>query len=138
MSYLQLYAHLVWSTYERCHLIDGDLERRLCGVLIARCEGLKATAVGVGVMPDHVHVLVSFPPSLSITRLVSDLKGGSSHSMSHLFMPGLPFKWQTGYGAFTLRKEDVPVVARYVANQKQHHATGTTTIAWEAPDSRLP
>jgi len=37
--------------------------------------------------------------------------------------PGSFFRWQAGYGAFTISTADVPAVERYVLDQKQQHAS---------------
>jgi hypothetical protein len=31
------------------------------------------------------------------------------------------FNWQKGYGAFTYRKKDLPMINQYINNQDQHH-----------------
>lgn len=41
------------------------------------------------------------------------------------------FRWQGGYGAFTLARRDIPVIRRYVVEQKSHHADGTARGVWE-------
>ncbi len=131
MSCLKLYVHLVWSTHERKRLITPEVEKRLWALIAARCKALRSRAIEVGGIPDHVHGLVEFPPDLALSTLIRDLKGGSSYAMSHLIAPGLPFRWQEGYGAFTIRKEDVPIVARYIRDQKSHHTQGTACADWE-------
>lgn len=58
----------------------------------------------------------------AIATLVKEVKGSSSHLVTHAIMPGAFFKWQGAYGAFTIRKSEVPTVKAYIENQKQHHA----------------
>ena len=41
------------------------------------------------------------------------------------------FRWQGGYGAFTLRKTDLPIVEAYVLRQKEHHAASDVHADWE-------
>ncbi len=79
----------------------------------------------MGGVADHVHLLVSLAPAVSVSNLVKDVKGTSSYLMTHEFVRGEPFRWQIGYGAFSLRRDDVPIVRRYVMDQKEHHARGT-------------
>ena len=85
--------------------------------------------MAIGGTLDHVHLLVRFPTTLSVAKLAKEVKGVSSHLVTHVLRPGEFFKWQGGYGAFTLRKKDVPVVQRYIQKQKEHHQMGTE-IAW--------
>jgi hypothetical protein len=45
-----------------------------------------------------------------------------------LCAPGIGFKWQGAYGAFTLRKAEVPQVREYIRNQADHHTEETVDI----------
>ncbi len=74
---------------------------------------------------DHVHVLVRFPSTLSIAQLVKEMKGASSHLVNHEIRPAASFKWQGGYGAFTVSKDEVPRLMAYIREQKRHHANRT-------------
>jgi hypothetical protein len=46
------------------------------------------------------------------------------------------FRWQSGYGAFTVSIEDVPALERYVLNQKHHHANRVLEPTLELADER--
>ncbi len=138
MPYSQLYVHLVWSTYRRNRLIGACFEQDLWATIGAYCRQARASPVQVGGMSDHVHLLASIPPSLAVSRLVWAIKGASSHEMAHRIAPGRPFRWQEGYGAFTLRKEDCETVAQYILNQRAHHAAGTMNPDWERWEDERP
>ena len=131
MSYSQLYAHFVWATWERAPLISPEFEQALWSAIAAQCRTLGAQPIRVGGMPDHVHVLTSFPATLALSKLAATMKGASSHLVSHVLAPGRAFKWQDGYGVFTLRKSDVPTVAAYVIRQRQHHSAHAAIEEWE-------
>jgi REP element-mobilizing transposase RayT len=123
MPYSELYVHLVWTTYERSALIRHDIEQALWAVIASQCKKLGAIALRVGGMPDHIHLLATYSPNLALSKLMGEVKGAASHAMTHRLDPLQPFRWQDGYGAFSLRKRDVPIVERYILNQKQHHST---------------
>ena len=78
MSYVSSYFHCVFSTKERQPTIPPPLRDRLWPFLggIARQNGMKA--VEIGGMPDHVHILLSLPSTLSIAKALQLVKGGSS------------------------------------------------------------
>jgi REP element-mobilizing transposase RayT len=136
MPYSELYVHLVWTTYERSALISHDIEQALWALLAAQCKRLGAIALRVGGMPDHIHLLATYAPSLALSKLIGEVKGAGSHMMTHKLVPGRPFRWQDGYGAFSLRQRDVLVVERYILNQKQHHSTNK--LFSELEPSNLP
>ncbi len=137
MSYSELYAHLVWTTYERSALISQDIEQSLWALIAQRCKKLGATALRVGGMADHVHLLAAYAPSLALSRLMGDVKGAGSHAMTHILAPRRPFRWQESYSVFSLRKRDVPIVERYILNQKQHHSANQLQAELE-PDLPVP
>jgi putative transposase len=85
----------------------------------------------LGGMPDHIHLLVRFPTTLTIADLVKGIKGASSHLQTQHAAPGEFFKWQGGYGAFTVSPDVVPAVRTYIQHQKQHHAAGNLWAEWE-------
>jgi putative transposase len=87
--------------------------------------------LAVGGVADHVHILVRFPPTLTVARLVGEVKGASSHLITHAIHPGSFFKWQGAYGAFTISKRSVSLVSAYILNQKTHHADQTIIAEFE-------
>jgi hypothetical protein len=63
--------------------------------------------------------------------LLKEVKGASSHLITHQVAPGEFFKWQGAYGAFTVGKDNVPAVKAYVERQKEHHAANDLWGEWE-------
>lgn len=129
--YTQLYLHLVWATWDRLPLITAGVERRLYDAIAAKCRQLKCVPLAIGGVEDHVHLLVRLYRTVPVSKLVKDVKGSSSHLVTHEIMPEEFFKWQGAYGAFTLRKDEMPRVKAYVENQKERHATGDLIAEWE-------
>ncbi len=128
-TYTRLYLHIIWSTWDRQPLITEQIEEQLYATIADKCYRLNCEPLAIGGTLDYVHLLVRFPTTLSVAELAKEVKGVSSHLVTHVLRPGEFFKWQGGYGAFTLRKKDVPVVQRYIQRQKEHHQMGTE-IAW--------
>lgn len=129
--YTQLYVHYVWATWERLPLIDPAIEPRLYGSMRTKCQEHGCAVVALGGIADHVHLLVRLATTITVARLVAEVKGASSHLMNHEIHSRACFKWQNGYGAFTISKRAVPLVQAYVLNQKQHHAAGSLYTALE-------
>ena len=129
--YTQPYLHMVWATWDRLPLITGPVEGRLYEALVKKCRDLKCVPLAIGGMADHVHLLVRLPTTLTVADLAKLVKGSSSYLMTHQVMAGEFFKWQGTYGAFTLRKVDVPQVKAYIERQKAHRAAGTLRGEWE-------
>ncbi|MCS6940393.1 MAG: IS200/IS605 family transposase [Roseiflexaceae bacterium] len=130
-SYTQLYVHLVWATWDRLPLITPEVELRLYAALAQKCRALGCQPLAIGGIADHIHLLAEFPATITIAKLVGEIKGASAHLMTHEIAPGAFFKWQGAYGAFTVSKRSVADVVAYIRNQKEHHQNATTIDEFE-------
>lgn len=79
--------------------------------------------MAIGGVADHVHVLLSLPPTLSIAKAMQLLKGNSSKWLRETFPKMRSFAWQQGYGAFSIGISGVDATAAYIRNQAEHHRT---------------
>jgi REP element-mobilizing transposase RayT len=124
-TYTSLNYHVVFSTKNREPWLESGIRERLWPYIggIARDNGMRALEIG-GVA-DHVHLLLSVPASLALSKAVQLLKGGSSHWVKDTFPNIAGFSWQDGYGAFTVSQSQLDVVRKYIRNQEEHHRTKT-------------
>jgi REP element-mobilizing transposase RayT len=97
---------------------------------IARESGFKALAIG-GV-EDHVHLLLSIPSAISISKAVQLLKGNSSKWIHDTFQKFHDFQWQEGYGAFSIGISGIEDTIQYIAAQREHHRKTTFREELEA------
>ncbi len=72
-------------------------------------------------MEDHVHVLLSIPWTLSVSKCVQLLKGNSSKWIHEPFKEHEGFEWQEGYGAFSIGISGVEDTTKYILGQAEHH-----------------
>ena len=135
--YTQLYVHIVWSTWDRQPILPSRVREAVYGCIKQECGSLKAELVAIGGTDDHVHVLVRIPTTVSVAVLVKQIKGSSSHMVTHCLKQIDGFKWQGAYAAFTVSKSAIPDVRAYILNQEQHHQEGTTCreleVSWTNP-----
>ena len=85
---------------------------------IARSNGF--TALTVGGTEDHVHVLLSLPPTMPVAKAIQLIKGGSSKWMN-AHTQDRRFAWQDGYGAFSIGTSQLEPTIHYIQHQEQHH-----------------
>src|SRR5207245_8905631 len=99
-TYTSLHYHVIFSTKSRQPFLIEEVHDRIFAYLggIARENGMNALEVG-GVA-DHVHLLLSIPPSLAVSKAVQLIKGGSSHWLKVTFPNMIDFAWQDGYASF--------------------------------------
>ncbi len=119
--FTQLYLYLVWATWDRLPLITEGIKPRLYATISEKCREMKCVPLAIGGISDHVHLLVRLYTTVAVADLVIEVKGSSSHLVTHEITPGVFFKWQGAYGAFPIRKSELSKVRAYIQNQEQHH-----------------
>ena len=109
-SFVSCLMHCVFSTKERRRLITPDLEARLYPYLGCIARENKMKTLSIGGVEDHIHMLLSIPPTVPSAKAVQLLKRKFG-----------AFQWQEGYGAFSTSKSGVKATMRYIESQKDHH-----------------
>ena len=82
-------------------------------------------AIEIGGVEDHVHVLLSLPSTLSISKAIQLLKGNSSKWIHETFSEHQAFEWQEGYGAFSIGVSGIETTVDYIKRQAEHHCKRT-------------
>ncbi|MDF7688100.1 IS200/IS605 family transposase [Escherichia coli] len=72
------HVHLVFVTKYRRQIFDHDATEKLRTYFSNVCADFEAERVEMDGGPDHVHLLINYPPKLAISSLVNSLKGVSS------------------------------------------------------------
>lgn len=120
-SFTKLWIHVIWATKNRKDLIDFSIEKTLYDYIWQELTELGCPVRIINGMPDHVHVLFLQNPQKTITDIVKQIKGSSSHFMNRGEFILEKFAWQTGFGAFSVSESQLNAVYNYIKNQKQHH-----------------
>ncbi|MEZ5346222.1 MAG: IS200/IS605 family transposase [Pyrinomonadaceae bacterium] len=113
--------HCVFSTKERRKLISPEIAERLYPYFGGIARKNKMKLIAVGGMKDHIHLLVSLPSTISISKAMQSLKGNSSKWMHETYPELKLFEWQRGYGAFSIGVSDLERTTNYINNQAKHH-----------------
>jgi putative transposase len=133
-SKVQIFVHIVWGTWQKQPLVTPEIERSLYRCIENEAQRLRCKVFAIGGIADHVHLVVWMPSRLALATLVKQVKGVSSTFARDQLVSGGLFKWQAGYGAFSIMPSHLDKVIAYVQNQKQHHAAGTIVAEWEETD----
>ena len=131
MSYTRLRYHVITSTKDRSPVISEDVEAILYPALYLKAEDCGGKLLKVCGVSDHIHVVAALPSTIALADFVREIKTRGSRAINKSGLLNGPFRWQRGYGAFTLNPLDLSDVIRYVARQKHHHAAGTVRPAYE-------
>ena len=124
-SYSRCWIHLIWGTLGRERLINKKAAAALCRYLVEYAEEQGMYMKINFVNSDHVHALIDLPTGFSIEKVVQLLKGSSSHWINANEVIAGKFAWGRGYGAFSVSESNVGRVARYIAEQEEHHRIRT-------------
>lgn len=119
-TYTRQLLHIVFSTKERLPHLTPDLRPRMFGYLRTVSDDLGAPVLRLNGVEDHLHLLVDLPASLSTAEYMQKLKANSSRWFRKQF-PKVDFRWQRGYGAFSVSESKVADVSGYIDRQEEHH-----------------
>ena len=118
--------HLVFSTKHRQpHLRTPDLRGIMTGYMVGILRNIKCPSLITGVVDDHVHILCRLHRTMTIARLVEEVKTSSSARIKEESPALADFHWQNGYGAFSVSPSNVEQVRAYIAHQDEHHRKRT-------------
>ena len=73
--------HIVWITKYRKPILQGIIATRLRDLIRQICRAYDVEVIKGHVSKEHVHIFVSVPPDISVSKLVQRLKGKTSHVM---------------------------------------------------------
>ena len=130
-SYVQNYLHLVWGTHNHIPLINAKLKVALYQHFNENLELSNTAVYGLNFQPEHIHLLISLPSDIALANFVKNIKGESSHWINQNDIIKSKFRWQRGYGAFSVGYSYLNTVVRYIRNQDKHHAKSTFTIEYK-------
>jgi putative transposase len=114
--------HLVWITKYRKAILRGDIGLRLRELIRQTCATLDVKIEKGHIGADHVHLLVSVPPNISVSDLVQRLKGRSSRRMMDEYTELKKqfwgqHLWARGYFAASTGNVTEDVVKQYIESQ---------------------
>jgi putative transposase len=118
-----MHVHLVFVTKYRRHVFSKQILLRMHEVFNEVCTDFEAEIVEFDGEKDHVHVLVNYPPKVSVSKLVNSLKGVSSRLLRKEF-PGLAnnfFKgvlWSPSYFAASCGGAPISIIKQYIQQQQ--------------------
>ena len=117
-----LQYHLVWVPKYRKRVLRGPVASTL-KLLFYQCAEMNDWwIVRLAIQPDHVHMLLELPPTITVAKAVQIMKGGSSRAVRQTnpeleeWLWGDSF-WADGYFAESVGKVDETIIKAYIENQ---------------------
>ena len=125
-SLYDLKYHVVFCTKYRFKVLRGDVAERARELVRQICSANDIRIESGRMSPDHIHLLLSIPPKLSISKTVQYIKGKTSRQLQHEFEHirkrywGQHF-WARGYFVVTFGNVNEEDVKKYIEDQEEHH-----------------
>lgn len=122
-SVSKLVVHLIFTTKYRRRLLDGAMIEQIREAFNSAAESLEVEILEMDGEADHVHILVAYPPKLSISVLVNNLKSTSSRYVrilnTHLRkQSNTGVLWSRSYFACSAGGATIETLKAYVQSQK--------------------
>ena len=113
--------HIVFAPKYRRQVIYGKLKREIGKIIRELCERKGVEIIEAEACPDHIHMLVSIPPKISVSEFMGYLKGKSSLMIFDKFA-NMKYRygnrqfWCRGYFVDTVGRNK-KVIEEYIRNQ---------------------
>jgi len=115
-----IHAHLVFVTKYRRGVLTGEHLDYLRSVFAAVCQDFGATLAEMDGEDDHVHLLVEYPPTVQLSKLVNSLKGVSSRMLRAKYQVRThrDHLWSPSYFAASCGGAPLEIIRKYVESQR--------------------
>lgn len=120
-SLANILVHIIFSTKARQPLIQPDITQDLYQYMANIARSYNSQVHEIGGIEDHAHLLVSLPRTVTLCKLIEEIKKGSSKWIKTKDISYRNFSWQNGYGAFSIGQSNFEALKNYIQNQQEHH-----------------
>lgn len=120
-SLANILVHIIFSTKKRQPIIQQNIKKELYSYITGIARTYESEVHEIGGIEDHVHLLISLPRTVPLSKLVEDIKKGSSKWIKTKGNLYIDFAWQNGYGAFSIGQSGYENLRKYIQMQEDHH-----------------
>lgn len=124
-SLSQILLHIIFSTKNRVPLIEQRIENELHSYLASIFNNHDCYAHQVGGIENHVHIACNFNRTITVSKLIEEVKTSSSKWIKTKGDNYHQFSWQNGYGVFSFSMSQLQLVKEYIMQQREHHRLKT-------------
>ena len=116
-----LYAHATWRTYRRTKAIRKYDVRAIVDAVLEAGQRTGVRVHAQAVLQDHVHVLVSYPPTATLASLMRHAKAESCRRVNVKRKDAQRLQWSRGSSVGSLSRDHVLATRSYIARQFHRH-----------------
>ena len=125
-SLYDLKYHVVFCTKYRYRALTGQVATRSREIIREICAANYIDIISGSLSPDHIHLLLSISPSISLSKAIQYIKGKSGRKLLQEFeilrkRYWEQHLWARGYFAVTVGNVNTEDIQRYIEQQEEHH-----------------
>ncbi len=121
-SHARVALHITYSTkYRKPYLQNPDHRDELYRYMAHHLKSLECPSVIINGTADHIHILCFLSRNCAIKTLIQETKVSSSKWIKSKGRQYRSFRWQAGYGAFSVSVSHIERVKQYIRTQEEHH-----------------
>ena len=123
--------HVVWATKYRHKVLEGAMRERIREIIGQACAAMGVHIVKGVLARDHVHMFISVPPQIALSKVMQRIKGRSSRRVQMEF-PELRKRywgrrfWARGYFSTTSGNVTDDIILQYLEVHSKRDATGVS------------
>ena len=131
VEYNNLYVHFIFTTLHRQPLITEQSRQRIEKYITGIVNNNDCHLYAIYANPDHAHLVISKSPNISENDLANIIAQSSERFINENNLINFHFEWQKTCSAFSISKDNVDKVCKYVLNQAEHHRKVTFAEEYE-------
>jgi putative transposase len=124
-TYSQLYIHIIFTVKGKSNLLKKENKEELHKYITGIITHRKQKLICINSVKDHIHLLISIAPDITVSEIVRDIKHYSTDLINKNNWVVGKFHWQEGFGAFSCSKSHQDNVVKYIQKQEEHHKKHT-------------
>jgi putative transposase len=121
MSYIKIWIHCVWTTYNRIPYLKGELKNEIILHILENAKQKGIFIDHINGFHDHLHALISLGGNQTISGVMQKIKGESSFWINKNKLTKLKFEWQDDYYSVSIGMQQADSLRNYIRNQDSHH-----------------
>ena len=120
-TYTKIYIHAILAVKDIDSLIPKTFAHALYNQIAEIIKNEEQMSIQIGGVPDHIHLAFAIDASISVSDMIQTIKLKAAKWINEQLELEYPFEWQEGYGAFSYGQSQLPMLAKYIANQEAFH-----------------
>jgi REP element-mobilizing transposase RayT len=125
VEFNNLYTHFIFTTIHREQIISEMNKERIEKYITGIVNNNNCHLYAIYANPEHIHFLVSRSPSMDEESLASIVANSSAKFINENKLCKFQFQWQMSCSAFSVSKNDIDKICKYILNQPEHHKKQT-------------